>query len=179
LLKVRGGAARVLGAHPAGFGYGRTLRRIGYVPQNTAGGSLPTTVREAVSIGRCASAGLCRPLTRRDRALVEAAMEQAGIAALAGAFVQELSGGQQQRVAIARALAMEAELLLLDEPAASLDKDGKKELLAIIERRRREARVSAIMVSHSPETLAACDECYLFTDGSARKMETVTEALNV
>lgn len=162
LLRPRSGSLRVLGAVPGTPGFRRTLPRIGYVPQTISGGSLPATVREAVSMGRYGGAGFLRPLSGRDRALVEGAMEAAGISALAKNQVRELSGGQAQRVAIARALAMEPDMLLLDEPNSNLDQAGRRELLGLVKSRQAAGGLTAVIISHSAETLSACGTVYRF-----------------
>jgi ABC-type Mn2+/Zn2+ transport system ATPase subunit len=167
MLRVRQGSLRVLGAVPGVPAFRKTLFRIGYVPQNTSGGALPVTVREAVLMGRCGMAGLLRPLGRKDRAFAAAAIEELGLSELAERRVRELSGGQCQRTAIARALAMEAELLLLDEPTASLDREGRRDLLRILLDLREKRRISAVIVSHNEETLSGCDAVYRLENGAA------------
>jgi tungstate transport system ATP-binding protein len=62
-----------------------------------------------------------------------AALERVGLAALAGRHARQLSGGQQQRVALARAWALQPQVLLLDEPTASLDPHAKREVEALID----------------------------------------------
>ncbi len=69
--------------------------------------------------------------TARSRALN--ALHRVGLAELAQRHARKLSGGQQQRVALARAWAMEPQVLLLDEPTASLDPHAKREVEALIE----------------------------------------------
>ncbi len=69
--------------------------------------------------------------TARARAL--AALERVGLAALAQRNARKLSGGQQQRVALARAWALAPEVMLLDEPTASLDPHAKREVEALID----------------------------------------------
>jgi ABC-type Mn2+/Zn2+ transport system ATPase subunit len=174
MIRPRGGSLSVMGSRPGAPGFRKILLRIGYVPQNTAGGSLPTTVREAVSMGRYGMAGFCRPLSGRDKELVEAAMEAAGVADLAKRRVQELSGGQTQRVAIARSLAMEPELLLLDEPTSNLDTEGRSDLLRIIRDRQEYRHITVIIVSHDEETIAGCVERYRFGGGGAEKIAPQT-----
>jgi tungstate transport system ATP-binding protein len=76
-----------------------------------------------------ALAGLPRP-ARRARA--EAALAEAGLAALAGRPARRLSGGEQQRLALARAAALAPEVLFLDEPCASLDPAATRAVEAAI-----------------------------------------------
>ena len=66
----------------------------------------------------------------------------------------DLSGGQKRRVAIAGVLAMEPKMLILDEPTAGLDPQGRKEILELISRLRREAGITIVLVSHSMEDVA-------------------------
>ncbi len=65
-----------------------------------------------------------------------------------------LSGGQKRRVAIAGVLAMHPEVLILDEPTAGLDPQGRDEILSEIARIRREAGITVVLVSHSMEDVA-------------------------
>ncbi|MDR1909124.1 MAG: ATP-binding cassette domain-containing protein [Spirochaetaceae bacterium] len=167
LLRLREGSLSVLGGAPGLRGFRGTLLRIGYVPQNTAGGALPVSVRDAVAMGRYGRAGLGRPLRGRDWEKVDEAMEAAGIGALAQRPVQELSGGQTQRVALARSLAMEAELLLLDEPTSNLDAGGRAELLRIIREQQALKGLTAVVVSHDEGTIAGCGRIYRFQEGGA------------
>jgi ABC-type Mn2+/Zn2+ transport system ATPase subunit len=169
LLRLRTGSLSVLGAVPGKPGFRRTLPRIGYVPQNTQGSALPLTVREAVAMGRYGKAALFRPLSNRDRTLVEEALETVGVSSLAKNQVRELSGGQAQRVAIARALVMEPELFLLDEPNSGLDQEGRQEFLRLIKSRQASGGLTAVIVSHSAETLAACGTIYRFGAGGVRR----------
>ena len=67
------------------------------------------------------------------KVLALAALARVGLSALAGRNARKLSGGQQQRVALARAWALSPQVLLLDEPTASLDPHAKREVEALIE----------------------------------------------
>lgn len=66
----------------------------------------------------------------------------------------DLSGGQKRRVAIAGVLAMKPEVLILDEPAAGLDPQGKKEILDLVRNLHETRGITVILVSHSMEDVA-------------------------
>ncbi len=68
----------------------------------------------------------------------------------------ELSGGQKRRAAIAGVLAMRPEVLILDEPTAGLDPEGKRELLALFRDVQRTTCPTIVMVSHNMDEVAEC-----------------------
>ena len=71
----------------------------------------------------------------------------------------DLSGGQKRRVALAGVIAMRPEILILDEPAAGLDPEGRRDILGGIKRFSRESGTTVIIVSHSMEDMAMyCDD---------------------
>ncbi|GHU45029.1 ABC transporter ATP-binding protein [Spirochaetia bacterium] len=169
MLRPQSGTLRVLDEMPGANGFRKTRFRIGYVPQSTIGGTLPTTVREAALMGRYGLRGLFRAPTKEDKAKADAAIEACGISALKDRLMRELSGGQTQRAAIARALTMDAELFLLDEPTASLDAQGSADLVRILKKQQKERHITAIVVSHNAATLCECDTIYRFQNGNAKK----------
>ncbi len=120
-------------------------RRGGFVPQHfEVNPALPTTVREHGSLGLV---GLDVP--RRERvALLERALEQVGLAALARRDVRSLSGGQRQRALLARALVREPSLLVLDEPMSHLDADAQEALLADVLALNRSRGLTVLLVTH-------------------------------
>lgn len=71
--------------------------------------------------------------------------------------VLHLSGGQQQRVAIARALSYDADIILADEPTGNLDVDTQREIMEIFKSLANNGKC-VILVSHSPDVAAMCDE---------------------
>jgi molybdate transport system ATP-binding protein len=88
---------------------------------------------------------------KRDVAELERVIALLDIGHLADRRPGKLSGGERQRVAIGRALLMRPQLLLLDEPLASLDAARKAEIMPYLERLRDEAQVPMIYVTHQPE----------------------------
>lgn len=82
-------------------------------------------------------------------------LEQMGIAARADAMPHELSGGEAQRVAIARALAMGPQVLLMDEPTASLDPARRGDLAAIL-RQLADNGCALLIASHDEEFVRGC-----------------------
>ena len=76
----------------------------------------------------------------------------------------DLSGGQKRRVAIAGVIAMEPEMLILDEPTAGLDPEGREEILAEINTYRKEKNATIMMVSHSMADVARLTDRLLVMD---------------
>jgi molybdate transport system ATP-binding protein len=133
-------------------------RRIGYVPQD--GALFPhLSVRQNLLYGR-------RDRTERDGATFEHVVEVLALAPLLGRGIGRLSGGEQQRVALGRALLSSPELLLLDEPLASLDAALKQRILRYLRRVRDEFRVPMLYVTHQPdEVVELCDEVLVLEAG--------------
>ncbi|MGX6961640.1 ABC transporter ATP-binding protein [Vagococcus xieshaowenii] len=77
----------------------------------------------------------------------------------------ELSGGQKQRVAIGRALMNDPELILADEPTASLDSKKAYEVVELLRKETKNRNKAAIMVTHDERMLAFCDRVYYMNDG--------------
>mgnify|MGYP002551771437 CR=1 FL=1 len=77
----------------------------------------------------------------------------------------ELSGGQKRRVAIAGILAMHPKVLVLDEPTAMLDPNGRKEVISAVEKLRREKNVTVILITHYMEEVVDADQVFVMDDG--------------
>ena len=146
LARPDSGAVRLFGEPAHRFSRRAAL---GYVAQRAqVGGHGPVTVREVVAAGRLAQGGLLGPLRARDRAIVDAAIDDVGLTDHAGAPLSELSGGQQQRAFIAKAFAGEPSLLVLDEPTAGVDAESQESLARLLDRLHRDHNVTTLYVSH-------------------------------
>jgi len=97
----------------------------------------------------------------RARAL----LKRLGIEHLARRFPAELSHGEQQRVAICRAIAMEAPLILADEPTAALESSQGLEIIRLLHRCARESGASVIVASHDLRLRTCADRILLLEDG--------------
>jgi ABC-type dipeptide/oligopeptide/nickel transport system ATPase subunit len=88
-------------------------------------------------------------------ARVEEALTQVGLPAdAARRYPHQLSGGQRQRVAIARALLLRPKILLLDEPTSALDMSVQAEILNLLNRLKRQHRMTYLLVSHDADVIA-------------------------
>lgn len=77
----------------------------------------------------------------------------------------KLSGGQKQRVAIAGVLAMEPKCLVLDEPTAMLDPNGRKEVIQAVEKLRKVKKVTVILITHYMEEVIDADQVFIMEGG--------------
>jgi ABC-type Mn2+/Zn2+ transport system ATPase subunit len=137
------GDLHVLGQHA-----GQLPTRVAYLPQHPVSShTLPLQVRDVVTMGRFAHLGLFKRTSSSDRAIVSSAMHRTGIDEQANKPIRDLSGGQQQRTHLAQVLAREAEILLLDEPTAGLDINGRK-LVAELIAAERARGVTVVMATH-------------------------------
>lgn len=88
----------------------------------------------------------------------------------------DLSGGQKRRVAIAGVLAMKPSCLVLDEPAAGLDPQGRREILELISRIQKEQKITVILVSHSMEDVAEyVERIIVMNDGTVAMDDAPSE----
>lgn len=112
--------------------------------------------------------GLRRSRARTGRQTLNEAVELLGIGSLLKRPPGQLSGGERQRVAIARSLATQPELLLLDEPLASLDIARRREILPWLERLRDHLAIPMLYVTHSMDELCRlADEVVVLESGRA------------
>ena len=142
LLKPDTGRIRLLG-RPAG----QATHHIGYVRQDVhINQNFPISALEVVLMGKRDPRRRWGHHGAQDRREALQALERMGMAAFAKRRIGELSGGQRQRVFIARALVTRPQLLLLDEPTASIDTKGQADFYRMLKELNEE--VTILVVSH-------------------------------
>ena len=136
------------------------LRHLGFVLQSS--NLIPfLTVREQLTL-------VPRLAGQQDRNVRERADEllaRLGLAERAGKYPDALSGGQRQRVAVARALMNDPDLILADEPTASLDSSRGREVVQMLAQAVHERGKAAVMVTHDERVLDLCDRVVTIVDG--------------
>jgi NitT/TauT family transport system ATP-binding protein len=115
-------------------------------------------------------------LDKRARTrLVEEAVDAVGLTRFIDRYPWELSGGMQQRVAIARALAYQPEILLMDEPFASVDAQTRGDLEDLILQVRRQFGVTVLFVTHDiDESVYLADRIVVLTPSPTKVREVLT-----
>jgi iron complex transport system ATP-binding protein len=141
------GNLKVAGRDINSYNQKQLAKVISYVPQ--AGGWIPPfTVREFAKLSRFPHASTVSGLSPSDEAVVDQAIMASGLSGLANRGLKTLSGGERQKAYLAAALAQGADIMLLDEPAASLDPKHASELAFLLEKLNKESGLTIIMVTH-------------------------------
>lgn len=148
LLPVLHGEIALAGKPLPQWSAAKLAQKVAYVPQ-AHNGPFSYSVIDMVTMGRSAHLGLFASPNLRDRQLALNTLETLGIAHLEQRRFPTLSGGERQLVLIARALVQQPELLVMDEPAASLDFGHQITLLKRI-RQLKTAGITLLMSTHHP-----------------------------
>ena len=153
LLKPDQGTVRVFDKRPS-----QVVQRMGYMPQNVSfNQSFPITVLDVVLMGRLRHRRNWSGYTRHDRIEAQRALERVEMWEYRKRRVGDLSGGQRQRAFIARALGADPELLLLDEPTASIDTKGQTDFYDLL--RELNETITIVVVSHDLSVLSSYVKC--------------------
>ena len=142
LLNPKSGTIQILGKTPQDISH-----RIGYVPQDIhINQNFPISASDVVLMGKLKPGRGWSRHSNEDRRAAQQALNQVGMEKYRDHRVGELSGGQKQRVFIARALVTDPDLLILDEPTASIDTKGQNDFYALLKELNR--KITIIVVSH-------------------------------
>ena len=140
---------------------GQLPTRVAYLPQHPVSShTLPLCVQDVVAMGRYAHLGLFKRSTDTDRLIVLESMKRTGIDSHANDPIRDLSGGQQQRTHLAQVLARQAEVLLLDEPTAGLDLNGRQAVADLIATERARG-VTVVLATHELADAESADAVML------------------
>lgn len=154
--------------------------RMGYVPQLIPGKSFPITVMDVVLMGRLENTGFFRHFSETDRSAAEINLLRMGIIHLSNDNMDSLSGGQKQRVLIARALAGEPDILLLDEPVASVDHETQESFFNLLA--ELNDSIAIVLVTHDVGAVSAhvkniaCINRTLISHGETLSADAVSRA---
>jgi iron complex transport system ATP-binding protein len=154
LLSPASGRVRLAGRDVGSFSRRELARRVAIVPQETHA-TFDVTALDLVLMGRYPHLGTFELEGARDLAIARAALAATDTAALERRRLSTLSGGEKQRVVIASALAQSADLLLLDEPTASLDLGYQFEIATLVRRLNRDRGTTIVVSTHDLNLAAA------------------------
>ena len=107
-----------------------------------------------------------REISRKDvYKRQDESLQKTGMAAYRHHSPNKLSGGQKQRVAIAGVMAMRPRCIVLDEPTAMLDPNGRKEVLEAVHQLNRQEKVTVVLITHYMEEVIDADHVYVMDEG--------------
>ena len=154
-------------------------QQVGMVFQNPDNQIVSNVVEEDVAFAP-ENLGVASEEIRRR---VDAALEAVGMLAYKKHAPHLLSGGQKQRVAIAGVLAMQPKTIVLDEPTAMLDPQGRQEVVSIVEKLSREQSITVVLITHHmdeavcADRVIAMDDGKIIADGTPKEVFTQIELL--
>ncbi len=154
-------------------------KKVGLVLQNPDNQIVAGVVEDDVAFG-CENLGI-HPREIRKR--VYEALEAVDMYEYRKSSPDKLSGGQKQRIAIAGIIAMQPECIVLDEPTAMLDPQGREEVMSTIQKLNREQNITVILITHYMEEAVLADRVIVldlgtvFFDGTPREVFAQVEPL--
>jgi iron complex transport system ATP-binding protein len=152
-------------------------RTIAFVPQMIPI-DFPFSVNEIVLMGRSPYLGMLGLEQEKDLEIAKQALSFTGVDHLAHRKLDQLSGGEQQRVFVAKAICQEPEIILLDEPTASLDLAHQIRLMDLMEKLKNEHGITVVMVSHDVNLAAMYgDHLLLLNKGEIVQLGAPKEVL--
>ena len=136
-------------------------QKAGMVFQNPDNQIIGTVVEEDVGFGPENMGVPTEEIWKR----VESSLARTGMTAYRHHSPNKLSGGQKQRVAIAGVMAMKPQCIVLDEPTAMLDPNGRKEVIQAVRELNRREKITVILIKHYMEEVIHADRVYVMDSG--------------
>jgi iron complex transport system ATP-binding protein len=178
ILSPRKGELQIAGRRLSSYSRKAFAQTIAFVPQRLPV-DFPFTVAEVVLMGRAPYQHALGIEKQKDFEIAEQAMSFTEVAHLASRHLDQLSGGEQQRVFIARAICQQPQILLLDEPTASLDLAHQVRIMDLMEKLKTDKNVTVVMVSHDINLAAMyADHLLLLRSGEIFGIGAPKEILN-
>ena len=163
ILLPSGGKVYVCGLDTSDADRLMTVRRnVGMVFQNPDNQIVANVVEEDVAFGP-ENLGVASPEIRRR---VDVSLKQVGMYEYREHAPHLLSGGQKQRIAIAGVIAMEPRCIVLDEPTAMLDPQGRKDVMDTVMRLNREKGITVVLITHHMDEAAQADRVVVLNKGT-------------
>ena len=160
-----GGEVLVDGRKLAGLPQREIGRTIAYLAQGDVA-HWPLSVRTVVGLGRAPHAGPLSRLSVKDAAAIDRAIALTGIAALADRDITAVSGGERARALLARALAVEAPILLADEPVGALDPQHGLGIMQLLKDEADRGRLVIAVLHDLALASRFCDRLLVLRDGA-------------
>ncbi|NMA83574.1 MAG: ABC transporter ATP-binding protein [Epulopiscium sp.] len=163
LLKPFRGDITISGKNITSFQNKELAKKISFLPQLR---SVPNiTVYQLVMHGRYPYLGFSRTPQKRDKEIVEKAIESMQLNKYIQKNVKELSGGQRQKVYIAMVLAQDTDIIFLDEPTTYLDINHQLEILEIVKRLKKMGKTIIMVLHDLNNALSYSDQVCLLENG--------------
>lgn len=177
LLTPDSGAVYFSGQDIANWPRKRLRRRVQMVFQDADGSLNPNLRVRDLLVEPLRLNGWSRQKARDN---IEDLLSMVGLTRdLLSRYAHEMSGGQRQRLGLARAMSLEPELIIADEPVASLDRSVQAQILSLLKRFRQEKQVSYLYISHDLSTIGViADEAAIMLGGLIVEYGPVEAVLN-
>lgn len=115
-------------------------------------------------------------ISKEDRQFAKELLQEVGLGNKLKKYPDQLSGGERQRTAIARAFMNDPNIILADEPTASLDSQRSFEIVELISQGVKTRNKASVMVTHDERLLTYCDKVYQMADGNLSLVESDSAA---
>lgn len=176
-LDIKEGNVKLEGKDIKHYARKELATKISFVPQNVTM-DVSFTAYDIVSMGRTPHQGRFQNLSKKDREIIDHAMEITNCTYYKDKPFSYLSGGEAQRVLVARAIAQDTEYLVLDEPISHLDIRYQVELMETLKKLNEEENKTIIAILHDINLSAAyCKDIVLMKNGRIYKSGSIGEVL--